>query len=123
MERESLLPVFQRLISLEVWSLLDRFNLLKPLVLPLGSLELNVEVPSNTVVFVQVPQGCPDDADACLSAEISIDSFPSSDFGVRRGKATRIGSDELEPYPHEQRRELSFPVPISWMISSSSSRG
>ena len=107
-----MVPDFQRLISVEGWSLLDRFNLLKPLVVPLGSLEASVEVPSNTIGFVQVPQGCPDDADACLSADISIDSFPSSDFGVLRGKATRIGSDELEPYSHEQRRELSFPVTI-----------
>ena len=112
MERGSLLPDFQRLISVEGWSLLDRFNLLKPLVVPLGSLEASVEVPSNTIGFVQLPQGCPDDADACLSADISIDSFPSSDFGVLRGKATHIGTDELEPYSHEQRRELSFPVTI-----------
>ena len=112
MERGSLLPDFQRLISVEGWSLLDRFNLLKPLVVPLGSLEASVEVPSNTIGFVQLPQGCPDDADACLSADISIDFFPSSDFGVLRCKATRIGSDELEPYSHEQRRELSFPVTI-----------
>ena len=47
-----------------------------------------------------------------MSADISIDSFPSSDFGVLMGKVTRIGSDALEPDPQQQRQELSFPVTI-----------
>ena len=81
-------------------------------VVPMGSLEANVEVPSNKIGFVQVPQGCPDDRDACMTADISIDSFPSSDFGVLKGKVTRIGSDALDPDPQEQRQELSFPVTI-----------
>ena len=81
-------------------------------VVPMGSLEAKVEVPSNKIGFVQVPQGCPDDRDACMTADISIDSFPSSDFGVLKGKVTRIGSDALEPDPQEQRQELSFPVTI-----------
>ena len=34
--------------------------------------------------------------EACMSAGISIDSFPFSDCGVLRGKVTRIGSDALE---------------------------
>ena len=81
-------------------------------VVPMGSLEAKVEVPSNKIGFVQVPQGCPDDRDACMSADIRVDSFPSSDFGVLKGKVTRIGSDALEPDPQEQRQELSFPVTI-----------
>ena len=81
-------------------------------VVPMGLLEAKVEVPSNKIGFVQVPQGCPEDRDACMSADISIDSFPSSDFGVLKGKVTRIGSDSLEPDPQEQRQELSFPVTI-----------
>ena len=81
-------------------------------VVPMGSLEAKVEVPSNKIGFVRVPQGCPDDRDACMSADISIDSFPSTDFGVLKGKVTRIGSDALEPDPQEQRQELSFPVTI-----------
>lgn len=79
---------------------------------PMGSLEAKVEVPSNKIGFVQVPKGCPEDRDACMSADISIDSFPSTDFGVLKGKVTRIGSDALEPDPQEQRQELSFPVTI-----------
>jgi len=81
-------------------------------VVPMGSLEAKVEVPSNKIGFVQVPPGCPGDRDACMTADISIDSFPSTDFGVLKGKVIRIGSDALEPDPQEQRQELSFPVTI-----------
>jgi len=81
-------------------------------VVPLGSLEAKVEVPSNKIGFVQVPPDCPKQLNACMDADISIDSFPSSDFGVLKGKVTRIGSDALEPDPQEQRQELSFPVTI-----------
>ncbi len=81
-------------------------------VVPMGALEAKVEVPSNKIGFVQVPPGCPAKRDACMNADISIDSFPSSDFGVLNGKVTRIGSDALEPDPQEQRQELSFPVTI-----------
>jgi HlyD family secretion protein len=81
-------------------------------VVPMGSLEAKVEVPSNKIGFVQVPKDCPEDRDACMSADISIDSFPSTDFGVLKGKVSRIGSDALEPDPQEQRQELSFPVTI-----------
>ena len=81
-------------------------------VVPMGSLEAKVEVPSNKIGFVQVPLDCPEDRAACMSADISIDSFPSSDFGVLKGKVTRIGSDALEPDPQKQRQQLSFPVTI-----------
>ena len=47
-----------------------------------------------------------------MPAGVSIDSLPSSDFGVLRRQITRIGSDELEPGSQEQRRELSSPVTI-----------
>ena len=81
-------------------------------VVPMGSLEAKVEVPSNKIGFVKVLSGCPEKRDACMNADISIDSFPSTDFGVLKGKVTRIGSDALEPDPQEQRQELSFPVTI-----------
>ena len=81
-------------------------------VVPMASLQAEVEVPSNKIGFVQVSQGCPENRDACMAADISIDSFPSSDFGVLRGRVTRIGSDALEPDPQALRRELSFPVTI-----------
>ena len=81
-------------------------------VVPIASLEAKVEVPSSKIGFVQVPQGCPEDLGVCMNADISIDSFPSSDFGVLKGKVTRIGSDALEPDPQKRRRELTFPVTI-----------
>ena len=81
-------------------------------VVPYGSLEAKVEVPSNKIGFVQLPPGCPQDLEACMKADISIDSFPSTDFGVLEGRVTRIGSDALPPDPQEQRQELSFPVTV-----------
>ena len=81
-------------------------------VVPIGSLEARVEVPSNKIGFVQVPTGCPEKRKFCMNADISIDSFPSTDFGVLKGKVTRIGSDALKPNPQEQRQELSYPVTI-----------
>ena len=81
-------------------------------VVPYGSLEAKVEVPSNKIGFVTVPVGCPKDLDTCMKADISIDSYPSTDFGVLEGKVTRIGSDALPPDPQEQREQLSFPVTI-----------
>ena len=81
-------------------------------VVPNGLLEAKVEVPSNKIGFVQVPPGCPEKREACMSADISIDSFPSTDFGVLKGKVIQIGSDALEPDPQQQRQELSFPVTI-----------
>ena len=81
-------------------------------VVPYGSLEAKVEVPSNKIGFVQLPSGCPQDLEACMKADISIDSFPSTDFGVLEGRVTRIGSDALPPDPQEQRQELSFPVTV-----------
>jgi hemolysin D len=81
-------------------------------VVPYGSLEAKVEVPSNKIGFVTVPLGCPKDLDSCMKADISIDSYPSTDFGVLEGKVTRIGSDALPPDPQEQRQELSFPVTV-----------
>ena len=81
-------------------------------VVPIASLEAKVEVPSSKIGFVQVPQGCPEGLGVCMNADISIDSFPSSDFGVLKGKVTRIGSDALEPDPQKRRQELTFPVTI-----------
>ena len=81
-------------------------------IVPYGSMEANVEVPSNKIGFVKVPPGCPETLAACMNADISIDSYPSTDFGVLEGKVTRIGSDALEPDQQEQRQEFIFPVTI-----------
>ena len=45
-------------------------------------------------------------------AEISIDSFPASDFGVITGVVKSIGSDALAPQP-ALRKGYRFPAKIS----------
>ena len=72
-------------------------------VVPYDSLEAKVEVPSNKIGFVS----------ETMKADISIDSYPSTDFGVLRGEVTRIGSDALPPDQQEQRQQISFPVTIA----------
>jgi HlyD family secretion protein len=81
-------------------------------VVPFGALEAKVEVPSNKIGFVKIPVGCPKKLADCMNADISIDSYPSTDFGVIEGKVTRIASDALAPDQQEQRQEYSFPVTI-----------
>ena len=54
-------------------------------VVPDGLLEAKVEVPSNKIGFVKIPVGCPQDLAKCMRADISIDSYPSTDFGVLEG--------------------------------------
>ena len=81
-------------------------------VVPLGLLEAKVEVPSDKIGFVSVPQACPQVLDTCMSSDISIDSFPSTDCGVIKGKVIRVASDALEPDPQKQRSKLSFLVTI-----------
>ena len=56
-------------------------------VVPRDQLEARVEVPSKDIGFVSVNR----------PADISIDSFPSSDFGVIKGRVRKIGSDSLPP--------------------------
>ena len=55
-------------------------------IVPLGELEARVEIPSKDIGFVS--EG--------MDVDISIDSFPASDFGVIKGKVSRIGSDALQ---------------------------
>ena len=86
-------------------------------VVPYGSLEAKVEVPSGKIASSNFlgqegQPGCPQDLSMCMDADISIDSYPSTDFGVLNGKVTRIGSDALPPDPQEQREQLSFPVTV-----------
>ena len=56
-------------------------------IVPYNSLKAMVEIDSSKIGFVRV--GKP--------VDISIDSFPSSDFGVLPGTLKRIGSDALPP--------------------------
>jgi HlyD family secretion protein len=56
-------------------------------IVPFDKLEARVEIPSASIGFVQVGQ----------PVEVSIDSFPATDFGVLAGTVCRIGSDALPP--------------------------
>jgi len=69
-------------------------------VVPFGKLEARVEIASSDIGFVSV--GKP--------VEISIDSFPATDFGVLQGTVRRIGSDALPP---DQLKQIyRFPADI-----------
>ena len=71
-------------------------------IVPFDELEADIEIPSNKIGFVKV--GMP--------VEISIDSFPSSDFGVLEGKVKKIASDALPPSQIDQRTEYMYPAII-----------
>tara|TARA_Y100001968_G_C19443702_1_gene764053 strand:+ start:1947 stop:3137 length:1191 start_codon:yes stop_codon:yes gene_type:complete len=71
-------------------------------IVPYDELEADVEIPSNKIGFVRL--GMP--------TEISIDSFPASDFGVLRGNVKSIGSDALPPNQAELRPEYRYPAVI-----------
>ncbi len=72
-------------------------------IVPFDDLEADVEIPSNKIGFVKL--GMP--------AEISIDSFPATDFGVLKGKVETIGSDALAPNQAELRPDYRYPAVIS----------
>lgn len=69
-------------------------------VVPFDKLEARVEVPSREIGFVSVGR----------AADISIDSFPATDFGVLQGTVRRIGSDALPP--DQMNNFYRFPVDI-----------
>ena len=71
-------------------------------IVPFDDLEADIEIPSNKIGFVKV--GMP--------VEISIDSFPASDFGVLEGTIKKIGSDALPPSQLDQRTEYKYPATI-----------
>ena len=60
-------------------------------IVPLDELQAKVEINSNKIGFVSVGK----------TADISIDSFPASDFGVIEGEVYTIGSDALPPDPSQ----------------------
>ena len=69
-------------------------------IVPYNRLKAKVEIESSKIGFVRV--GKP--------VEISIDSFPSSDFGVLQGTVQRIGSDALAP--DQFKSTYRFPAEI-----------
>ena len=62
-------------------------------IVPEDNLQARVEINSSKIGFVKVGK----------KADISIDSFPSSDFGVIKGTVTRVSTDALKPDPRNQK--------------------
>ena len=71
-------------------------------IVPYDTLQANIEIPSSQIGFVQV--GMP--------ADLSIDSFPATDFGVLEGEVKSIGSDALPPSQLDNRASYSYPAII-----------
>ena len=71
-------------------------------IVPYDTLQAKVEIPSNQIGFVKVG----------MSADLSIDSFPATDFGVLEGEVKSIGSDALPPDQFENRPEYRYPATI-----------
>jgi hemolysin D len=69
-------------------------------IVPFSDLQAKVEIVSSDIGFVRV--GKP--------VDISIDSFPATDFGVLEGTLTRIGSDALPP--DERNQAYRFPAVV-----------
>ena len=72
-------------------------------IVPFDDLEADIEIPSNKIGFVKKD----------MPVEISIDSFPASDFGVLTGRLESIGSDALSPSQSDGRIEYSYPAIVS----------
>ena len=72
-------------------------------IVPEDNLQARVEINSSKIGFVQVGK----------KADISIDSFPSTDFGVVKGHIKTIGSDALNPDPQENRRDFVYPSRVN----------
>ena len=70
-------------------------------IVPYDALQAKVEIESKDIGFVKV--GKP--------VDISIDSFPSNDFGVVEGTVKSFGSDALPP--DEQHQTYRFPAMIA----------
>ena len=71
-------------------------------IVPESDLEALVEIPSEDIGFVK--KG--------MKVDISIDSYPSTDFGVLNGVVKSISSDALEPNQSSQRSVFSYPAKI-----------
>ena len=71
-------------------------------IVPFDKLEARVEISTADIGFVRV--GMP--------ADVSIDSFPATDFGVLLGTVRKIGSDALPPDPAKQREEYRYSADI-----------
>ena len=71
-------------------------------IVPFNALEAKVEIPSSDIGFVHT--GMP--------VDISINSFPATDFGVLEGTVRQLASDALPPDPAKQQQDYRFPALI-----------
>ena len=71
-------------------------------IVPFNAMEAKVEIPSADIGFVR----------AGMPADVSIDSFPATDFGVLEGTVRQVGSDALPPDPAKQQNDYRFPALI-----------
>ncbi len=72
-------------------------------IVPYNNLKAKVEIDSSKIGFVTV--GKP--------VDLSIDSFPSTDFGVLQGTVKRIGSDALPPDQFKQNHRYPAEIELA----------
>jgi HlyD family secretion protein len=72
-------------------------------IVPFDKLEAKVEIASSDIGFVR----------AGMPVDISIDSFPATDFGVLQGSLRQIGSDALPPDQLKERKDYRFPASVA----------
>tara|TARA_B100000212_G_C27384593_1_gene538664 strand:- start:4316 stop:5467 length:1152 start_codon:yes stop_codon:yes gene_type:complete len=72
-------------------------------IVPESELEARVEIPSEDIGFVK--DG--------MRVDISIDSYPATDFGVIEGFINNISSDALKPDQSAQSSVFSYPAKIT----------
>jgi len=79
-------------------------------IVPKEQLVARVQVPSSQIGFVHTGQ----------QADVSIDSFPATDFGVILATVKSIGSDALEPEQGDPnaRKQLTYPAELSLQSQS-----
>lgn len=70
-------------------------------IVPFSDLQAKVEINSSDIGFVRVGK----------LVDLSIDSFPATDFGVLAGRLKRIGSDALPP--DERHQTYRFPAVVA----------
>ena len=70
-------------------------------IVPIENLKASIEINSNNIGFVTVGK----------RADISIDSYPASDFGVIKGRISKLSSDALPPDPRLSKG-YRFPAEI-----------
>ena len=70
-------------------------------IVPSNNLQASIEIPNRDIGFVKVGQ----------PVSVSIDSFPSGEFGYIQGTLSTIGSDSLPP--DQDSPQVYFPATVS----------